>query len=360
MSGVEGLTAQALAQKEEALRMQQEFARLVLDSTSEGFFALDGTGSVTLCNAAFLTMLGYASANEVLGKKIQPDLRPSPTDDAKNRQAVSPIQQAAAQGQPVRAQGVNFYGQDGTHFPVDYAVKPVWRRGVLDGAICTFSDATERLLSYHIRQARKKAESNLREIHDQLRLAEAAGGIGSFLLDVKTDNIVASGEFFRLFGLPAATPLRARAMEALFLPDGPSVGSTQASRQSGDALLNVEYRIKKADTGEIRWIARQAEFVRDESGAPVWMRGVVQDVTERKLAEATRQESETRFRMLAQAVPNQVWSATREGQLDWVNQKVFDYSGLSETQLLGDNWAQLVHPDDQERVAEEWRNALEQ
>lgn len=360
MSRGELLAAQALAQKEEALRTKQEFARLVLDATSEGFYALDNAGSVTLCNAAFLKMLGYASADEVLGKKLQPDIRLPQADDVTDSQVVSPLQQAALTGQSVSAQGVNFYCQDGTHFPVDYSFKPIWRRGVLEGAICTFSDATERLLSYHIRQARKKAESNLREMHDQLRLAEAAGGIGSFLLDVKTDDIVASGEFFRLFGLPVSATVRASTMEALFLRDAPHVGSSQASRQTGDAVLNVEYRIKKADTGETRWIARRAEFVRDESGVPVWMRGVVQDVTERKLAEVTLQESETRFRLLAQAVPNQVWSATPEGKLDWINQKGIDYSGLSEAQLLGDNWAQLVHPADLQRVSAEWRDALQQ
>ena len=55
------LEAQALAQTEEALRAEQEFARLVLNATSEGFYALDQSGATTLCNAAFLNMLGYAS-----------------------------------------------------------------------------------------------------------------------------------------------------------------------------------------------------------------------------------------------------------------------------------------------------------
>ncbi len=353
------LDEKALADKEEALLAEQEFARLLLNSTSEGFYALDRSGATTLCNAAFLKMLGYASADEVLGQKLQPDICPPHANAATGPEAVSFIQSAALTGLSVRKEGVPFYRQDGTEFPVDYCVEPIWRMGVLDGAICTFSDISERLATQQVKKERETAESNLRKMHDQLRLAEAAGGIGSFLLEIKTDLIIASDEFFKLFGLPVTPTVTASTMELLFLRDGVDVGSNSASRQSGDAPLNVEYRIKKADTGEIRWISRRAEFVRDESDAPVWMRGVVQDVTERMLAEVTLQESEARFRVLAQAVPNQVWSATPEGKLDWVNQKVLDYSGLAEDELLGDNWAQLVHPDDVQRIGVEWVTSLE-
>ena len=230
--------------------------------------------------------------------------------------------------------------------------------GILEGAICTFRDASERQLGQQIKQAREKAESDLREMHDQLRLAEAAGGIGTFLLDIRTDIIVASAEFCRLFGLPVSRTLPAGMVELLLETEPAGVGSSQASRQSGEALLNVEYRIKKADTGEMRWISRRAEFVRGAANQPLWMRGVVQDVTERKLAEATLQESESRFRVLAQAVPNQVWSATPEGKLDWVNQKVFDYAGLDGGKLLGQDWSQRVHPADLQRVQAEWLDSL--
>ena len=353
------LAAQVLASKEAALHKEQEFTRLLLDSTSEGFYAVDREGTTTLCNAAFLKMLGYDSADEVLGRKLHPKIRQPQADDALYPAATCPIQQAALTGKSAYVTGEVFYRKNGTPFPVDYRVEPIWRMGVLDGAICTFSDTSERLLGQQIKKAREKAESDLREMHDQLRLAEAAGGIGTFLLEIKTNAIIASAEFCRLFGLPISRTLPTGMVEPLFQSQSADVDSTEASHQRGDALLNVEYRIKKADTGEMRWISRRAEFVLDDSGNPVWMRGVVQDVTERKLAEATLQESESRFRVLAQAVPNQVWSATPEGQLDWVNQKVFDYSGLAEEKLLGDGWAQLVHPADLQRVGAEWLHSLQ-
>ena len=353
------LDAQALAAKEAALRDEQAFTRLLLDSTSEGFYAVDRKGATTQCNAAFLKLFGYDSADEVMGRRLHPKIPPTPADDMLDPALNCPTQQAALTGKSAYVTGAVFYRKNGSSFPVDYRVEPLWRMGTLEGAICTFRDTSERLLGQQIKQAREKAESDLREMHDQLRLAEAAGGIGTFLLDIRTNTIVASAEFCRLFGLPVTRTMPASLIEPLLQKESAGVGSSKASRQSGEALLNIEYSIKKADTGEIRWISRRAEFVCDDKNQPLWMRGMVQDVTERKLAEATLQESESRFRVLAQAVPNQVWSATPEGKLDWVNQKVYDYSGLDEEQLLGDGWSQLVHPADLQRVQAEWLNSLQ-
>ena len=231
----------------------------------------------------------------------------------------------------------------------DIAHSPVRdETGAVAGVMCIFSETTQRV------------RTALRESHDHLRMAEAAGGVGLFLLDIQRNNMTVSAEFCRLFGLPLAEVFDCEELERLCAPDGaPSEASNDETRRSGNAALNVEYRIRRADTREVRWIARRAEFVHDDEGRPRWMRGAVQDITDRKVADDTIRESESRFRMLAQAIPNQVWTASPDGKLDWLNQKVYDYSGLSEEQLLGDGWALLVHSEDIARVGAEWQRSLE-
>jgi len=64
------------------------------------------------------------------------------------------------------------------------------------------------------------------------------------------------------------------------------------------------------------------------------------------------------FETFAQSVPNQVWSATPDGQLDWFNQSVFKYSGYGYEDLAGSNWARMVHPEDIEKAAATWTEAL--
>ena len=220
--------------------------------------------------------------------------------------------------------------------------------GGIAGVLCIFSETTE------------KVRAALRESHDHLRMAESAGGVGLFLIDIERGKMTVSAEFCRLFGLPAAEVFDCADMELLLAPDGPpSADLSEKTRRAGESCLNVQYRIRRADTGELRWIARRAEFVRDDAGRPKWMRGAVHDITDRKMAEDSLRESESRFRVLAQAIPNQVWTASPDGKLDWINQKVYDYTGQSHEQLLGDGWEQLVHPDDLLLVAAAWQHSIE-
>ncbi|HET7612659.1 MAG TPA: GAF domain-containing sensor histidine kinase, partial [Gemmatimonadaceae bacterium] len=71
------------------------------------------------------------------------------------------------------------------------------------------------------------------------------------------------------------------------------------------------------------------------------------------------QESEARFRMMAETIPVQVWTARPDGMLDFVTQRTAAYFGVPAQSLLGEGWAALVHPDDIERAASHWKRALE-
>ncbi|RYE90668.1 MAG: PAS domain S-box protein, partial [Oxalobacteraceae bacterium] len=164
--------------------------------------------------------------------------------------------------------------------------------------------------------------------------------------------------FCGIFGLPPADMLDAKDVEATIFPEDQGLMSSSTSRRNGSAPTRAQYRIRRADTGEVRWIARSAEFQYDAKGQPVSMDGVVQDVTERHLAEIQLRNSEEKFRTLAQALPNHVWSARPDGQLDWFNQQVRAYAGEDNEALAGAGWLSIVHPDDVERALVAWRQAL--
>ncbi|WP_096787074.1 PAS domain-containing protein [Rhodobacter sp. CZR27] len=91
------------------------------------------------------------------------------------------------------------------------------------------------------------------------------------------------------------------------------------------------------------------------------MRGIFvegHDVTGQKLAEAEVIETRERFRLMAQTVPNHVWTATPEGDLDWLNDRLRDYAGLPAERLIGDGLMAVVHPDDRPRAEDVWRDAI--
>jgi PAS domain S-box-containing protein len=78
---------------------------------------------------------------------------------------------------------------------------------------------------------------------------------------------------------------------------------------------------------------------------------------EQELAEL-RRESEERYRFLAEAQPDQIWTALPGGELDYVNQRALDYFDLSFGELVEHGWTPVVHPEDLGRMLERWQQAL--
>ena len=82
------------------------------------------------------------------------------------------------------------------------------------------------------------------------------------------------------------------------------------------------------------------------------------DVTERKAAEEAQREGDRRWRSLAEALPNLVWTDLPDGQCDYLSSQWGAYTGVPVEELLGLNWlGRVIHPDDVERTVALWREA---
>lgn len=70
-------------------------------------------------------------------------------------------------------------------------------------------------------------------------------------------------------------------------------------------------------------------------------------------------EAAERFRLLGEVVSLQVWTADPDGQLDYVNEECLKYFGVEDAgEVLGESWAQFVHPEDLPMAAGSWRHSL--
>ncbi len=70
-------------------------------------------------------------------------------------------------------------------------------------------------------------------------------------------------------------------------------------------------------------------------------------------------ETETQFAVLAESLPQLVWSARPDGTVDYVNRRWREFTGLSGEQFLGQGWEAIIHPDDLSQVLEHWHRSLE-
>ncbi|MBS0540173.1 MAG: PAS domain-containing protein [Proteobacteria bacterium] len=119
--------------------------------------------------------------------------------------------------------------------------------------------------------------------------AQQAGGIGTFEVDLSNDGFSASPEYRRIFGFPAEGTITTADVERLIVMSDRGSVPDARQRAAGTADRQVEYRIRRLGDGELRWISRRAEFVRDAAGKPTKFLGVVEDITERKRSEAEQQ-----------------------------------------------------------------------
>jgi len=173
------------------------------------------------------------------------------------------------------------------------------------GEMSPLQDETGRHIGY-VKVLRDRTEQHLagralEEAERSLRWAQEAGGIGVF--HVSTDGVLrATPQLCRIYGLDECDTLPAHLFEALILPEDRHLVSDTQSRQAGTAPLDVEYRIRRADTGEVRWIARKGQIERDATGLPIGFAGVARDITEQREARDALARSEERYRALFDAI----------------------------------------------------------
>ena len=86
--------------------------------------------------------------------------------------------------------------------------------------------------------------------------------------------------------------------------------------------------------------------------------GTLVDVTAARQYEQRLFESEDRFRTMAEAIPQIVFEASPEGEVEWVNRKFFEFSGLQDSPRSTQEKIDLtIHPDDVESMRSCWREA---
>ncbi len=138
-----------------------------------------------------------------------------------------------------------------------------------------------------------RAETALRQSERRLRDVQAAGHVGSFDWDLDSGRVHRSAEYLAIQGLPADFPSEGEFeqdwLDRVHPEDRDTVAAYLREAVAGPGDFEHEYRIVRADTGEVRWVFNRGRVEADDEGRPIRLLAVQTDITERKLDETRRQ-----------------------------------------------------------------------
>jgi PAS domain S-box-containing protein len=139
---------------------------------------------------------------------------------------------------------------------------------------------------------------------------------------------------------------------------GPIIASV---RETGQALYLYDqpYQVNQDMEVISGYLNLIYQPYREESGTITGVMVLCQDVTDQVKARRLLEENENRFRFLLNAIPQQVWTATPEGALNYVNQVVSNDFGHVSEAVVGYGWQEFIHPDDLSATLKTWKQALE-
>lgn len=130
---------------------------------------------------------------------------------------------------------------------------------------------------------------------------------------------------------------------------------------SGIAYQTDESRADLMVDGELRTFYFNFTYkpLFDAAGRVYAIMNMAVDITAQVQARRVLQESERHWQYMTNAMPQQVWTATSDGQLNFVNHRVCQYFGASMDEIVGSGWQQFIHPDDLTECLTAWQEALQ-
>jgi len=246
---------------------------------------------------------------------------------------------------------------------------PIYRNGKIEDVYWTFSyspvnDETDKVAGVFVTctettdkvEGRQKVEN----AEKRLRFAAEVTGLSTWELDFRNRTIIHSPRLAEIFGYDPSKILNHTDLRNQLHPDD---RQNIVEKAFDDAMISgfysYESRIIKPDK-TIGWIQTRGTVFYDEKKNPLKIIGTLRDITEEKNHQQVLEESEHKFRLLSDSIPQLIWTSDPLGNLTYFNKSLFTYTGLSLEEIMKEGWLQYVHPHDRLETIKQWMDAIMQ
>jgi PAS domain S-box-containing protein len=330
-----------ISERKQAGRTRALLASIV-ESSRDVIHGMDLEGTITSWNRGAEALLGYA-AGEVIGKHATMVALPDRHDKVlENLESVR-------QGRFINPYDTVLVAKDGRLVDVSLSISAVQdAAGEVVGASLMARDIRERL----------QTERKLRESEERFRevFQHAPFGLGVTGPDGRFMQVNAA--FCKMLGYSEQELLVSNWTQLTHPDDMARSLCVKKQLESGPSCCGpLEKRYIHRD-GATVWARIRLSVVRGVGGHPEYYVLHAEDITERKRTREALQESEDRFRVMADSCPTMMWVTGAHGENQFVNRAYRDFCGITYEQVEGSRWQALLHPEDAPEYLGEFQRAV--
>lgn len=310
----------------------------LIDALPDAVVVADLEGSIVYANRSAVTLLGAESREVLIGQPIWGFVHPEELASARRE---GWLVEGGKRVEYVRHRVVR---RDGQSVPVEIVTRRSRYRG--KPAI---------LISAHDLTGLRIIEQALEETQQLFYRVFKTGPLAIVVSRLSDRTLVdVNDAFCRLVGHPRTALINRRLDEVGIAYDRERVDQLRDRISLEGAFPEIELQIVDG-RGRIRTLLASASRI-DVQGEPC-MLTMANDITERKESALALQESEERFRAMADSAPVLIWISDPESRSTYFNRRWLEFTGRDISDEVSGGWMENVHDDDVDRCVQVFNRA---
>ncbi len=330
---------------DELLRTREQEFRTLAENSPDPIYRYDRD-----CRRLYVNPV----VGRILGRPVEELIGATPDDGSvlaspQSRRLMAALRAVFAGGETGRID-VDYTDGDGLRRNYSMLLVPEFDAG---GQVATVL-ALARDMTEHKRQ-----EEALRRSEAGLKEAQRIARLGNWELDLTTRALIWSDEIFRIFEIdPGKFGASYEAfLDAIHPDDRTLVDHAYTESVASRVPYDIVHRLRMTD-GRIKYVNERCETFYDDQDRPIRSVGTVQDITRQKRVELELEAERQRFEDLVSVLPVGVFETLPDGGNSYTNDCWLKFAGRTQQDIGGFGWADVIHPDDAERVRAQWADAL--
>jgi len=329
---------------ERALAESGERYRSILAASPDGVAITDAGGMVTMVSPAVLRIFGFGGEDEVRGRPITGFLVPEDRDRA--AASIGLMHQGVFTG-PGEYRALR---TDGKSFDIEANAEIIRDAGgQASGMVFVVRDITERRQAGEaLRRSEERYRSMVEASPDMIWEVDTRGNFTYISAQTAPCLGYAPEE---LIGKPFLRLVRPEAQESV-------MQTFRSDILDKTTFTTLEVAALRKDGSPVI-IEVRSVMIADDTGQVAGFRGIARDITERRQTELALRESEEKYRRIVETTRDIIYTLNAGGEFTFVSPSVTRVLGYTPTDLTGRPLISIVHPDDVQKVRENFRRSME-